>query len=67
MMVIKELREEASELVNIDVNNLCYRSCWNCNGAHEHLKEADFVILCYECGKYYFKGVDITNYDGVDE
>ena len=66
-MVKDELWKEALELVNKDVNNLCYRSCWNCNKAHEHLKKANYVILCQECGKYYFKGTDITNYDRDDK
>ena len=66
-MGIEELRKEAIAKIKENEDYLCFRSCWNCNGAHEHLKEADFVISCYECGKYYFKGIDITNYDGVDE
>lgn len=36
------------------------RSCWNCNGSHEHLKKADFPIDCFECGHIYFKGVRLT-------
>jgi len=35
------------------------RSCWNCNGAHEHLKEHD-LIMCFGCGHWYYKGIDIT-------
>jgi len=27
------------------------RSCWNCNGAHEHLK--DRVVRCFACGVLY--------------
>lgn len=37
------------------------RSCWNCNGAHEHLRRtADWVINCFECGHFYFEGTDLT-------
>lgn len=32
------------------------RSCWVCNPAHKHLKKADCLIWCFECGKMYFKG-----------
>ena len=67
MLKIETLREEALELIKKDVNNLCIRSCFDCNKAHEHLKEADFVIACFQCGKYYFKGEDITDYgEGKD-
>ena len=52
---IDELREEARKYP------VMLRTCWNCNPAHEHLKEcADYVILCFACGRYYFRGVDIT-------
>ena len=32
------------------------RSCWNCNSAHKHLKNADYIIYCIWCGKMYYKG-----------
>lgn len=37
------------------------RSCWECNPAHEHLKQADHLICCFECGRYWYKGVCITD------
>lgn len=39
-----------------------FRSCWDCNAAHEYLKEVDYLIECFGCGRYLFKGVDITIY-----
>jgi hypothetical protein len=36
------------------------RSCWECNSAHEHLKEVEYLIWCFECGKLYLKGEEIT-------
>jgi len=36
------------------------RSCWNCNGAHDHLQNATYAFVCFECGRWYYKGVDIT-------
>ena len=33
------------------------RSCWYCNGAHEHLMEANYPIHClWGCGGWYLKG-----------
>jgi hypothetical protein len=57
---IDVLRIEARELVNQDMDNLAMRSCWDCNPAHEHLKEVDYVITCFDCGRFFYKGIDIT-------
>lgn len=35
------------------------RSCWKCNGAHEHLKDAG-LIVCFACGHWYYNGYDLT-------
>ena len=33
------------------------RSCWYCNGAHEHLKSYDDTpIMCFACGGWYLNG-----------
>jgi len=32
------------------------RSCWYCNGAHEHLKRLDHPFLCFGCGGWYLHG-----------
>ena len=32
------------------------RSCWKCNSAHKHLKKADYIIWCFQCGRLYYKG-----------
>lgn len=37
------------------------RSCWECNSAHLHLIENP-NINCFSCGRYYHRGVDITDY-----
>ena len=59
------LREEALALLRKDNRSLIFRSCWNCNSAHERLKTVDnCVINCFECGHYYYKGVDITKEEG---
>lgn len=58
---LQKLREEAKKLMKKDISNLALRSCWNCNGAHEHLKDVDYVIRCFQCGRIYFKGQDITD------
>ena len=29
------------------------RSCWECNEAHEHLKEVNMLHTCFGCGKWW--------------
>lgn len=37
------------------------RSCWNCNGSHEHLKKADgYPIRCFCCGHLYVDGARLS-------
>lgn len=56
------LRAEAQPL--IDADRLAWRSCWHCNMAHRHMREwDDIVVNCFECGRWFFQGVDITIYD----
>ncbi len=33
------------------------RSCWNCNGAHDHLKTHDFIYCVMGCGISYIRGI----------
>lgn len=58
---LETLREAAKRKVEKD--ECAFRSCWNCNAAHEYMKEWDTVISCFECGHWYFMGVDITEKD----
>jgi len=32
------------------------RSCWNCNGSHEHLKKTKYLIYCLSCAGSYYRG-----------
>jgi hypothetical protein len=59
-MKLAELRKEAKEIVKKN-ENLVIRSCWNCNSAHKWMKkDKACVILCYDCGNYYYKGVKVS-------
>lgn len=56
-------REEA--IRQADGRDVVMRSCWNCNGAHAHLKGADYVVFCVAgCGHFYWKGVQLDNNEG---
>jgi len=58
---MNKLKEQAEKLIKKSTDNITFRSCWNCNGSHEHLKESKFVINCFECGNWFFKGKKITD------
>lgn len=65
---VDTLRVEAFELIEQSPSNLAWRSCWECNPAHEFLKEDRCVVWCVpSCGKYYYRGVDITEYPEVED
>jgi hypothetical protein len=56
----EEAREKAVQWMSANNNACAMRSCWNCNTCHEHLREVKYVIWCFECGHYFFLGIDIT-------
>jgi len=56
-MDIEDARLAAQLLA--DQNNYSLRSCWNCNPAHEYLKNST-LLCCFDCGHWYYKGLDIT-------
>jgi hypothetical protein len=62
---IVKIREEAIEWAKNNPDKGFFgpfisRTCWVCNPAHDYLKNSDYPIQCFDCGKIYFKGVDIT-------
>ena len=62
---VNELRVEAEKWVKDNGSSGLFgpfpnRSCWNCNSAHERLKDADYPIECFNCGHIYFRGERIT-------
>lgn len=63
---VVELHAEAIVLYARDPDAIAMRSCWNCNPAHRHLRSTTdrCIIFCFDCGRYYFKGIDIT-YDAL--
>ena len=44
-----------------------FRSCWECNPAHEHLRDTDFLHLCFSCGRYWIHGRFLDSFDNEDE
>lgn len=47
-------------------NELHMRSCWECNSAHDHLRESSYFHWCFECGKLWCLGWDFSC-DASDE
>ena len=40
-------------IVKFELGEPAMRSCWECNGAHEHLKKTNRMHVCFECGRYW--------------
>jgi tRNA(Ile2) C34 agmatinyltransferase TiaS len=57
-----KIREEGRKLLGSQM----IRSCWQCNPCHAHFLEyqRDQLLWCYDCGRFYYQGVDITEYEG---
>lgn len=60
-MTKEEARAKADQWMRDNKNAFAMRSCWNCNSSHGHLRNANYVIWCFECGHYFFNGIDITS------
>ena len=58
-MEIDEARKKAIKILREHPEVAELRSCWNCNPAHEHLKN-HLLVNCYDCGHWYYNGLDIT-------
>lgn len=59
-MNVDQAKKEADAWMKEHKDDFILRSCWKCNPAHKHLKDLDAVIWCFECGNWYWKGVNIS-------
>jgi len=41
------------------------RSCWECNPAHDYLKEHSALKCCFECGRYYCFDRFLDSFEGL--
>lgn len=57
---VDKLFAEAESLRAQDPPAVALRSCWNCNPAHERLKQADCLIMCFSCGGWYLRGHNLS-------
>ncbi len=64
---LEKLRAEAKKRRGPYGTNFALRFCWKCNPAHEYMKKSKRVIRCYQCGHWFYKGVDITEPGGEGE
>lgn len=59
---LEALREQATALLEEPDFYMSRRSCWVCNIAHTYLinRGARYLFRCFDCGRAYYQGVDIT-------
>lgn len=54
----KEVKHK--EIIDLIIKgDYAFRSCWNCNSAHERLKNCDYLISCIWCSGWFYKGKKI--------
>ncbi len=54
--MFKALKVEFDQYLKNNPQGIAFRSCWNCNSAHVHLKTVDYPIWCFGCNKIFFHG-----------
>jgi ribosomal protein L37AE/L43A len=47
--------------------NFSMRTCWECNGSHEHLKHVSGLFSCFDCGRWYMNGGFFDNEEHCDK
>lgn len=40
-------------IIKFEEGEPAFRSCWECNSAHEHLKTVNWLHVCFNCGRYW--------------
>ena len=43
------------------------RSCPECNPAHKHLMDTDFLHMCFQCGRYWIYGRYLDSFKSTEE
>jgi len=46
--------------LKLEKNEPTFRSCWNCNSAHEQLKKLNMIMNCFICGKNFIFGREMN-------
>jgi hypothetical protein len=48
-------------------NEPALRSCAECNPAHKHLMDTDFLHCCFDCGRYWIHGKYLSDFETEDK
>ncbi len=43
-----------------------FRSCWECNPAHDYLKDVDTLHICFVCSRSWVKGQFLNSFYSFD-
>ena len=50
-------------IIKMEEGEPAMRSCWECNGAHEHLKKVNTLHCCWECGRYWVFDIFLDEFE----
>jgi len=48
-------------------NEPAFRSCPECNPAHAYLMNAEYLCVCFVCGRYWIHGCYLDSFENEDE
>lgn len=57
----------AFDSYTMDEGEPAFRSCWECNSAHEHLKDVDCLHICFLCNRYWIHGHFLDEFDTTEK
>jgi len=47
---------KGGDIVELEEGEPVFRSCWECNSAHEYLKNRSSLHKCFSCGRWWVLG-----------
>lgn len=61
------MKYKAFDTYKLDPGEPVMRSCWECNPAHGHLKNATRLHYCPWCDRYWIFGRYLDSFDSPEE
>ena len=61
------MRYKAFDTYVLEAGEPVFRSCWECNPAHEGLKNTDVLHTCFVCGRAWIFGRYLDDFNTAAE
>ena len=60
------MQYKSFDTYTMDEGEPAFRSCWECNEAHENLKNTNFLHFCFSCGRYWIYGHFLDEFESQE-